>query len=59
MNTRKASHLAAVRARVKRFWSDFDYANRRMFDIRTSARFVNGEDKSRTRATRRKTATAR
>jgi hypothetical protein len=53
MTTRKHSRLAALRARVKRIWSGFDYANRRMFEIRTGADFTNGQDKSRGRAMRR------
>lgn len=31
MTTRKHSRLAALRARVKRIWSEIGYANHRMF----------------------------
>ncbi len=58
MTTRKQTRLAAVRARVERIWSELDYANRRMFEIRTGAHFVEGPEKSRRRATLRTSAHA-
>ena len=37
ITTHKHSRLAAVGARVERIWSEVDYANRRIVDIRTGA----------------------
>ena len=55
MTTHRSSRLTGMRARIKRTWSELDYANRRMFYIRTGAHFINGapEKKSRGRAARR------
>ncbi len=58
MTTRKQTRLAAVGARIERIWSELDYANRRMFEIRTGAHFIEGQQKSRARATRRTAAHA-
>jgi hypothetical protein len=58
MTTRQKARLAAVRARVERIWSELDYANRRMFEIRAGAHFVERHEKSRGRATRRRSAHA-
>jgi hypothetical protein len=44
MTTHKHSLLAAVRAHVERIWSEVDYANRRMFDIRTGAHFMKPQE---------------
>ena len=52
MTTHRYSRLAAVRARVKRIWPELDYANRRMFDIRTGAHFMKPKERSPRRATR-------
>jgi hypothetical protein len=51
MTTHTHSRLAAIRARVKRIWSGIDYANRRMFDIRTGAHFMKPQERSPRRAT--------
>jgi hypothetical protein len=40
MTTHTSSRLTAVRARIKRARSELDYANRRMFDIRTGEHFM-------------------
>jgi hypothetical protein len=56
MTTHKRSRLAAFRARVRRIWSELDYANRRMFDIRTSAHFMKPRERSPGRVTRRRAA---
>lgn len=55
MTTHRSSRLTAMRARIKRTWSELDYANRRMFDIRTGEHFMKGapEEKSPGRAARR------
>jgi hypothetical protein len=53
MTTHRQSRLAAVRARVKRIWSELDYANRRMFEIRTGAHFIEGQEKAPGRPARR------
>jgi len=58
MTTRKQTRLAAAGAHVERIWSELDYANRRMFEIRTGAHFIEGQQKSRRRATRRTAAHA-
>jgi hypothetical protein len=61
MTTHKNSQLAAVRARIKRTWSELDYANRRMFDIRTGEHFIGrqSEKEPRERTTRRTAVPAR
>ena len=46
------SPLARFRARDRRIWSELDYANRRMFDIRTGAHFMKPKERSPRRATR-------
>jgi CelD/BcsL family acetyltransferase involved in cellulose biosynthesis len=51
MTTRKHSRLAALRARFKRLCSEIGYANHRMFDIRTGARFMKPHERSRRSAT--------
>jgi hypothetical protein len=51
MITRRHSRLTAVRARMKRIWSEIAYANRRMFDFRTGAHFMKSQERSRGRAT--------
>ena len=55
MSTQKSSRLAAARARIRRIWSELDYANRRMFAIRTGEHLMNGapEKDSRRRVPRR------
>jgi hypothetical protein len=58
MTTRNLTRLAAVRARVERMRSELDYANRRMFEIRTGAHFIEGQEKSRGRTARRTAAHA-
>jgi hypothetical protein len=51
MTTHTSSRLTAVPARIKRAWSELDYANRRMFDIRTGEHFMGqAERESRGRA---------
>ncbi len=52
MTTHKHSRLARVRARVKRILSEIDYANRRMFEIRTGGQFRKPQKRSPRRATR-------
>jgi hypothetical protein len=59
MTTYKHSRLATVSAHVKRIWSEVDYANRRMFDIRTGAHFMKPQERSRGPLPRRTAATAR
>jgi hypothetical protein len=57
MSTRTRSRLSALRARIKRGWSEVGYANRRMFDIRTGEQFVERPSDPEPRARRpRKTA---
>ena len=51
MTTHKHSRLTAVRTRVELVWAELDYANRRMFEIRTGAHFIKGPEKPRGRAT--------
>jgi hypothetical protein len=55
MSTHTSSRLAAAPARIRRIWSELDYANRRMFAIRTAEYLMNGEPEkeSRGRAPRR------
>lgn len=53
MAAQRRQRLAAIRARVKRTWSELGYANRRMFDIRTSERLMQGGKDSSTRSTGR------
>jgi hypothetical protein len=45
MTTRKHSRRAALRARIKRIWSELGYANRRMFDIRTASHVMKGHER--------------
>jgi hypothetical protein len=45
MTTRKHSRLAALRARIKRLWSELADANRRMFDIRTASHFMKRQER--------------
>jgi hypothetical protein len=61
MVAQKRSRLAALRARIARVWSELGYANRRMFDIRTGDRLMDGsrEPDSGARATRRAAISAR
>lgn len=54
MAAQRRQRLAAIRARVKRTWSELGYANRRMFDIRTGQRFIAGEKDSPARAVQRR-----
>lgn len=51
MTTLKHSRLAALRARVKRIFSEIGYANHRMFDIRTGVRCMQSHESPRGRAT--------
>lgn len=46
MTTHTSSRLTAMRARIKRMWSELDYANRRMLDIRTGEYFMTGGRKN-------------
>lgn len=52
MTTHKHSRLARVRARVKRILSEIDYANRRMFDIRTRGHYMKPQKRTPRRASR-------
>jgi len=56
-----AHKRTAMRARIKRIWSELGYANRRMFDIRTGRHFMHDgrDEQPRTRAARRPAANAR
>jgi hypothetical protein len=60
MATHKSSLLTGMRARIKRIWSELDYANRRMFDIRTGKHFIQDgrNEERRTRGARRRAAAA-
>jgi hypothetical protein len=58
VTTHKHSRLAAVRARIERVWSELDYANRRMFEIRTGWHLIERHETSRGRATPRTAAAA-
>jgi hypothetical protein len=40
MRTQTRSRLSAIRARIRRGWSELAYANRRMFEIRTGEDFM-------------------
>ena len=54
MAAHKSSRLTRLRARIKQLWSEVDYANQRMFDIRTREYFMQDARKKepRTRAAR-------
>ena len=56
MAAHMGSPLSAIGARVKQIWSEVNYANRRMFAIRTGEHFVEGR---RARASRPARRTAR
>ena len=61
MAAHKSSRLAAKRTRIKRIWSEVDYANRRMFYIRTREDLMQDGSKStdsRARVARRAPAPA-
>jgi hypothetical protein len=60
MAAHKSSRLTTVRARIKRIWSELDYANRRMFDIRTGKHFMQDAraDEHRTGGNRRRPVAA-
>jgi hypothetical protein len=60
MAARRSSRLIRIRARFKQIWSELDYANRRMFDIRTREYFMQDARKkdSRARAARRRAVAA-
>lgn len=45
MISHKDSRPSTIVARLRRIWSELDYANRRMFEIRTGQPFVNDRDK--------------
>jgi hypothetical protein len=55
MSTQKSSRRVIARDRIKRIWSELDYANRRMFAIRTGQYSRKGQSRteSRGRAPRR------
>jgi hypothetical protein len=61
MAAHKSSRLTRMRTRIKRIWSELDYANRRMFDIRTGERFMQDARKKEasTRVARRRAVAAR
>lgn len=57
VSTHRTSRLAAARARIRRIWSELDYANRRMLAIRTAEYLMNGEREKQSRGrARRRTA---
>lgn len=60
MAAHKSSRLTRIRAHFKQIWSELDYANQRMFDIRTREYFMQDarRKESRARAPRRRAVPA-